>query len=166
MKKRDPNGFQILGLTFYRHSGRDLLTIDTVAGGPWFLLTIQDICVQHTEVVLKWLLWIKEYSDILWWLCVWSNLKHIWSRLISLWPNLDLTLTSHWCCGEGGSWPAVFKVSTRYIVVLYSQFYYLSYIYYLHIVTPPPILCVYNVHVIRSVGVCTIIYTLLVQRLS
>lgn len=55
VKKRDPNGIQILGLTYYRHSGRD----------PWFSLTIQDISVQHAEVILKWLLWIKEYSDIL-----------------------------------------------------------------------------------------------------
>lgn len=59
VKKRDPNGIKILGLTFHRHSGRD----------PWFPLTcaryIQDISVQHTEVVLKWLLWIKEYWDIL-----------------------------------------------------------------------------------------------------
>lgn len=125
---------QCLGLTFYRHSGRD----------PWFSLTIQDISVQHAEVILKWLLWIKEYSDILWWLCVWSNLKHIWSRLISLWPNLDLTLTSHWCCGEGGSWPAVFKVSTRYIVVFYSQFYCLSYILPPHC-NPPPF-CVYTMY--------------------
>lgn len=161
MKKRDPNGFQILGLTFYRHSGRDLLTIDTVAGTPGFF----------------WLFKISVFNilKLYWNGCFESKNTRIscdgyvsdpiWNIYEADWSHCDLTLTSHWCCGEGGSCPAVFKVSTRYIVVFYSQFYCLSYILPPYC-NPPPILCVYNVHVIRTVGVCTIIYTLLIQRLS
>lgn len=149
---------------FYRDSDRDL----------WFPLTfawyIQDISVQYTEVVLQLLLWIKQYSDILQWLCVWSisNIyEAVWSHrdltLTSLWPHLDPTLML-WrrriltSC-VSGQYPLYTSVLP---VLLTFLLFIIYYIYYLHIVPPPPILCIYPVHVIRSVGM----YTLLIQRSS